>query len=356
MNAHHFETRRETLRAALHARGLSALLVSHAANRFYLSGFELHDVQLNESAGYLLVTADGDDWLCTDPRYLDAARRLWPEERVFIYSGGAPGQINGLLKDKVRGAIGFEARAMTLDFFDTVSPGLTMIRSDGMVEALRMRKEPGEIERMRRSAALNHRLMEWAPTLLAPGRTEAEVAWDIEKFFRENGASELAFPCIVGAGVNGALPHYAPGDVHLTENCPVLVDVGARLGLYCSDQTRTFWVGDRPADHFTRALEQTRTAQARAIACMRPGLPVADAYRAARAHFEAHGVADQFTHALGHGIGLETHEPPSLNPRNDMVLQPGMVVTVEPGLYYPRWGGIRWEYMVLVTEDGVEVL
>ncbi len=356
MNAQRYEARREALRAAMREKGLSALLVSYAANRFYLSGFELHDEQLNESAGYLLVTADGNDWLCTDPRYLDAARRLWPEERVFIYSGDAAGQLNALIKDKVRGTVGFEAKTTTLTFFDKFAPGLALERADGMVEALRIIKEPEEIELMRRSAALNHRMMEWLPSVLASGRTEKEIGWDIEKYFREHGASGLSFPCIVAAGVNGSLPHYRAGNAVLTENCPILVDVGARLDLYCSDQTRTFWVGDKPADHYTRALEQTKAAQAAAIKIMRPGLPVADAYRAARAHFEAQGVAAQFTHALGHGIGLETHEPPSLNPRNEMILKPGMTVTVEPGLYYPEWGGIRWEYMVLVTEDGVEIL
>lgn len=244
MNAQRYEARRDTLRAAMRKKGLSALLVSYAANRFYLSGFELHDEQLNESAGYLLLTADGNDWLCTDPRYLDAARRLWPEERVFIYSGDAAGQLNTLIKDKVRGTVGFEAKTTTLTFFDKFSPGLALERADGMVEALRIIKEPEEIELMRRSAALNHRMMEWLPSVLAPGRTEKEIGWDIEKFFRENGASGLSFPCIVGAGTNGALPHYRAGNAVLTENCPILVDVGARLDLYCSDQTRTFWVGD----------------------------------------------------------------------------------------------------------------
>ncbi len=351
-----FEARREKLRAAMRERGLAALFVSHDANRYYLSGFELHDPQTNESAGYVLVTADGRDWICTDSRYLDAARRIWDNERIFIYGADAPSQMNTLIRDHVRGTVGFEARSVSLEFFEKLSPGLAMERVDGLVEAQRIIKEPEEIEVMERSCALNHRLMEWVPSILRPGRTEAEVAWDIESFFRSNGASELSFASIVAVGPNGALPHHRGGRDVITDNCSVLVDVGARLDEYCSDQTRTFWVGDKPADHFVRALEQTQTAQAKAIAAMHPGMRACDAYKVARDHFESVGVAAHFTHALGHGIGLETHEPPSLNPRNEMVLKPGMVVTVEPGLYYPEWGGIRWEYMVLVTEDGVRAL
>lgn len=356
MNTLCYEQRREKLRAAMREQGLSALFVSHDANRYYLSGFELHDPQINESAGYLIVTADGNDWICTDPRYLDAARRLWDESRVFIYSADAPAQINKLLRDQVKGTIGFEARSISLDFFEKFSPDLSLQRADGIVEALRIIKEPEEIKRMERSCALNHTLMEWVPSVLVPGRTESAVSWDIEQFFRSHGASELSFSNIVAVGPNAALPHHAPGEDIILENCPILVDVGCRLDTYCSDQTRTFWVGDTPAPHFLTALDQTQEAQAAAIAEMRPGMLASEAYALARASFEKHGVANYFTHALGHGIGLETHEPPSLNPRNNMELKPGMVVTVEPGLYYPQWGGIRWEYMVLITEEGVRVL
>lgn len=353
MDTLRYEQRRERLRAAMRERGLAALFVSHDANRYYLSGFELHDPQLNESAGYLILSADGKDWLCTDPRYLDAARRIWDNTRIFIYGADAPAQINELLRDRFTGTIGFEARSVSLDFFEKFSPALHLERADGMVEELRIIKEPEEIERMERSCKLNHELMEWVPSVLLPGRTEAEVAWDIEQFFRSRGASELSFASIVAVGPNAALPHHRPGSDVILDNSPVLIDVGCRLDTYCSDQTRTFWVGDTPAPYFTKALEQTKAAQAKAIAAMHPGMRACDAYKVARDHFASEGVAEFFTHALGHGIGLETHEPPSLNPRNETVLKPGMVVTVEPGLYYPQWGGIRWEYMVLVTEDGV---
>lgn len=365
MNTNRYAERRERLRALMFDRQLDALLISHEANRYYLSGFELHDPQKNETSGFLLICADGKDWLCTDSRYKDAAARLWDPERIFIYTGRPAKELNTLITKlgaESSGAasagrhIGFEAKSLSVAFFEQLSEGLTLEHADGLTEQLRIIKEPEEIEAMRRSCALNHRLMEWIPSVCRPGRTEAEVAWDIEKFFRENGASGLAFDSIVAVGPNAALPHAIPGTDVITDNCPVLIDVGCRLDDYCSDQTRTIWVGDRPSDIFQRTMQQVRAAQDAAIKVIRPGMKVADIHACARAVFEKEGVAQHFTHSLGHGVGLETHEAPGVSPRVDAVLKPNMIITVEPGLYYPEWGGIRWEYMVLVTEDGAEIL
>lgn len=353
-----YAARREELRRAMRRRGLDALLVSQAANRFYLSGFELHDPQYNESAGRLVITADGRDWLATDPRYLDAAVRLWDAERVFIYGGYAAKDIYRLLRD-CGGRIGIEAQGTSLAFARDLSaagPGLYCEAADGLVEHLRRIKEPCEVAALEKSFALNHKLLQWVEGQLEPGRTESQVSWLIEKFFRENGASELAFANIVAVGCNAALPHAIPGDEPVVDNCPVLVDIGCRVDDYCSDQTRTFWVGQQPTDAFRRTYDLVRQAQTAAIESMRPGQPLRDAYGHARAVFEKAGTADAFTHGLGHGVGLETHEAPSLSPRAEGLLEPGMVVTVEPGLYYRQWGGVRWEYTVLVEEDGVRIL
>ncbi|MDR3073829.1 MAG: Xaa-Pro peptidase family protein [Deltaproteobacteria bacterium] len=356
MDAGRHAARREKLRRLMHEEGLSALLVTLDANRFYLSGFELRDHQVNESSGCLLVLADGKDWLCTDARYHDAAKRLWPPERICIYGSDAPQEIGKLAREHARGVVGFEESAMSVRFHAAFAEGLSLRGAEGLVERLRMIKEPEEIARMEASAALNHRLMEWVPTMLAPEMAEEELAWAVERFFRENGAEELAFPCITAVGRNAALPHAVPGKERIRENVCVLVDVGCRRAGYCSDQTRTFWVGDKPTQAFMDTLSLVRTAQEQAIAAIRPGMAAAEVYAVAKSYLEKHKVADRFTHGLGHGVGLQTHEGPSLNSRSAVVLQPGMVVTVEPGLYYPQWGGVRWEYMVLVTEDGARIL
>ncbi|SIN89476.1 M24 family metallopeptidase [Halodesulfovibrio marinisediminis] len=348
------EARREKLRLLMDKKGIDALFISHEANRYYLSSFELHDGQKNEYAGYLLITKDGRDWLFTDPRYWDAAKRLWDPSCIFIYGANAANAINEHIKKLGYMTVGFEARTIPYAFQKSLVDGFQCVEGDGLVEELRMIKDEHEIACLREACALNHKLMQWVPSVCLPGRTERAVAWDIEKFFRENGASELAFSSIVAVGPNAALPHAIPGDTVITEDSPVLIDVGCRLNDYCSDQTRTIWVGSNPTDEFKRTMEFVRKAQDVAIASMEPGMPVKEAHAVAVKVFKDVGVEEFFTHSLGHGIGLETHEAPSVNSRSDAVLKPGMVVTAEPGLYYPEWGGIRWEHMVLVTENGVE--
>ncbi len=355
-----FKARRDRARELMLQNGMAALLIGLPANRYYLSGFELHDPQPNESSGYLAILENGEDMLFTDARYLEAAKRLWKDSNIHIYRtlSAAPGEINQRIKERAgkSAKVGFESRLMSVAFHREFCPGLDLVAADGLVEKLRLIKDAAEIELMRKSAQLNHQLMNHVPSLLKPGRTEAQIAWEIEQFFRNNGASGNAFEPIVAVGPNAALPHAIPGNSQIVQECSVLVDVGARLADYNSDQTRSFWVGEHPARYFTVALEQIQEAQRRSIAAIKPGAICADVYHAAYNYLADCGVAEHFTHGLGHGVGLETHEAPSLSPRNPQPLAPGMIVTVEPGLYYPEWGGVRWEYMVLVTENGCEIL
>lgn len=355
-----FEARRERLRAAMRKQGLPALLVTHAANRYYLSGFELADSQCNESVGWLVVTPDtekfGPDLLMTDARFTDAAARLWPREATLIYGAGKHAALAGILKDRGVTTLAFDPRVMNVYDHEALREHFELTPAEGVVEGLRRVKEPEEIELLRAACGLNHRIMRALPDVLVPGMCESEAAWQIERLFREAGAEGLSFPSIVGVDKNAALPHAIPGETKIERECLVLVDCGCRLSAYCSDQTRTFWVGRQPTERFQDTRRLVQQAQKAAMAVIRPGVPMADAYRAARNVFEEAGVAQQFTHSLGHGIGLETHEGPSLSPRAEGVFVPGMVVTVEPGLYDPAWGGVRWEYMVVVTEDGCTAL
>jgi Xaa-Pro aminopeptidase len=351
-----YAERRQRLRQTLAAAGHQALLVSHAANRYYLSGFELHDAQCNESSGMLLITRDGPDILLTDARFKDAARRVWAEDDIFIYSANRYQAMAEFFKGRGVSRILFEAKSLSYDTHALLSEHAELVPCSGFVENLRLYKDPFEIGLLRRSCAVNHAVMAALPEMLVPGMTECAAAWEIEKLFRKFGASELSFPSIVAVDENAALPHAVPGDKAATESSLVLVDVGGRLDGYCSDQTRTFWVGDTPSDRFRRTLDMVQEAQNAALAVLRPGVSYRDAYLSAKNAFAAHGADAAFTHSLGHGIGLETHEYPSLSPYAEGRLAPGMVVTVEPGLYDPAWGGVRWEYMVLITEDGCEVL
>lgn len=357
-----FAMRRDRVRTLMEKESLDILLVSHAANRYYLSGFELHDPQFNESAGRLLVLADGQDILCTDPRYTDAAKRLWSEKNLLIYGQDGCDAIVEKLMEISGGRpirIGFEARIVNLDFYERLfkKNNLLPVKADGLVEYLRRFKDEEEIQCIEKSCRLNQEVMEWLPSILESGKSEADIAWQIEIFFREHGASELAFASIVARGTNAALPHAIPSDQAIIgSEDMVLVDIGCRLHDYCSDQTRTFWIGQKPSQRFQDTLKLVQEAQSRSIDAIRPGIMVCDVYSIARNLFAQHNIAKAFTHGLGHGVGLETHEGPSLSSKVRQRLEPGMVITVEPGLYDASWGGIRWEHMILVTESGHRIL
>ncbi|PKN08945.1 MAG: peptidase M24 family protein [Deltaproteobacteria bacterium HGW-Deltaproteobacteria-8] len=351
-----FENRRQRLKALLVAEGVPALLVSHPANRFYLSGFELHDSQCNESVGWLVITARDRDALFTDARFTDAALRLWPQEDLCIYGAGKHAAMGEFLKGRGVTCLGFDPKAVSVFDHERLREQFALVPAGGLVERLRLVKEPGEVELLRAACGLNHRIMRALSDVLVPGMSEAEAAWQIERLFREAGAEGLSFPSIVGVDKNAALPHAIPGDTRIARDCLVLVDAGCRLSGYCSDQTRTYWVGREPSERFQETKRLVISAQKAAMDVIKPGVRMAEAYGAAHRVFEDAGVAGQFTHSLGHGIGLETHEGPSLAPRTEGVFAPGMVVTVEPGLYDPAWGGVRWEYMVVVTEEGCKAL
>jgi len=351
-----YATRRERLRAKLHDTGKSAMLITRPADRYYLSGFELSDPQCEETAGWLVVTAKGRDWLLTDPRYEGAAKRLWPAGDLFIYSSAKWDKISRFLSELELGALLFDPRAMSVETHAKLSARVSLEPAADFAGELRRIKDASEIALMRAALAVNQAVFDAVPDMLVPGKTEARVAWEMEKFCRDNGADAMSFATIVGVGPNAALPHAIPGETVITEDCPVLIDLGTRLLGYCSDQTRTFWVGTRPPDYFRATLERVQLAQLRAIEGLRPGLALAEAYALARDYFAELGVEKHFTHALGHGIGLEVHEYPSLAPTSQGALAPGMVVTVEPGLYYPEWGGVRWEHMIHITDDGAQLL
>ena len=351
-----FENRRERLKALMASQGLPALLVSHPANRFYLSGFELHDSQCNESVGWLVVLANGPDLLFTDARFTDAALRLWSKDDLCIYGSGKHAVLAEELKKRGVASLGFDPKAVNVFDHEMLREHLGLTPAIGLVERLRMVKDAAEVEHLRAACGLNHRIMRALTEELRPGMSELEAAWMIERMFREAGAEALSFPTIVGVDKNAALPHAIPGETKIERDSLVLVDAGCRLNGYCSDQTRTFWIGREPSDRFHETKRLVISAQKAAMEVIKPGVRMAEAYLAALRVFEDAGVAAQFTHSLGHGIGLETHEGPSLSPRSEGLFQPGMVVTVEPGLYDATWGGVRWEYMVVVTEEGCKAL
>lgn len=348
-----YASRRDHLKTMMEAAEVRALLVSAPANRYYLCGFELHDTQCNESSGVLLLRLDAPDALFTDSRFEETATKCLGTESVVIYRRRK--DLTTILCDLGVAELWVEEDALCVREHRALAEKIQLHAAPPLVEDMRRIKSAEEIALLRASCAVNHRVFAMVPEMLRHGMTEAELAWELERSLREAGAEALSFPTIVGFGPNGAAAHAIPGNTPLVPETPVLVDMGCRLQDYCSDQTRSFWFGHHPSPEFSRALGLVQEAQAKAIEAIAPGVSCAEVDHIAREFLARHGVAEHFRHSLGHGIGLETHEAPRLAAHDTTILKPGMVVTVEPGLYFP-WGGVRWEYMVLVTDTGSEIL
>ncbi|MEW6221387.1 MAG: aminopeptidase P family protein [Thermodesulfobacteriota bacterium] len=339
---------------------LDALLVSQPENRFYLSGFAGHDTSPAETSGLLLVPVGRQAILVTDFRYRLDAERQATGCVVRLGKGGMPRLLAGILPRLGLARLAFESQAVLHSQWQAL--GRLAARSDtelvprkDLVEALRIRKDAGELAAIERAVRLNEAVFQEVFQALTPGMTERQVAEMIETGFRRHGADGPSFPPIVAGGANGASPHAQPGDRPLAAGEPIVIDMGCRLDGYCSDMTRTVVLGEM--DELTRQrIRLVRRAQLAALAVIRPGVRACDVDRAARAVIEAEGLGPLFGHGLGHGVGLAVHEAPAVNRRSLVRLAAGMVVTVEPGIYFPGWGGIRLENMVQVTGNGVRLL
>jgi Xaa-Pro aminopeptidase len=309
----------------------------------YLTGFD-------STNAALLVDADRAV-LFSDFRYAERAREVedvdFEETKRYIYS-----DLPALLPPRVA----FEADAMTYANYDELRRGgLELEPRRGVVEALRIVKEPEELETIRRATEVTNE----AYVLLAEeqfsGRTEKALAWRLEQLLHECGADGMAFPVDVAAGPTAASPHAVPGERVVQEGDLLLVDAGASLDGYCSDCTRTFAVGE-VSDSLREAYELVRRAQQAGLDAVGPGVSGRDADAAARAVIADAGYAENFGHGLGHGVGLLVHEAPALRPESADVLAAGHVVTIEPGVYLSGVAGIRIEDLVVVTDDSADVL
>ncbi|CAB1128919.1 aminopeptidase (Met-Xaa and Xaa-Pro, Xaa-Pro-Xaa) [Candidatus Hydrogenisulfobacillus filiaventi] len=349
--------RRQRLAPRLAEAGLDALLVWSSPNRRYLSGF-------TGSSAYLLAGADGRGLLLTDFRYLEQAAAQAPGWTVIRHGRDVWSDLAGQAAAAGWRTVGVEADHVTLAAFRRLEAagearGITWRPVSGLVEGLRLVKTPDEVEAVRAAAALARRALEAVWPRLVPGVSEAEVALELECTMRRLGAEAEAFPTIVASGPRGSLPHARPGPRRLEAGDLVTIDFGARLDGYHSDETVTVGIGAAAAAHPLRPVyEVVRRAQAAGIAAIRPGVPASAVDRAARGVIEEAGYGEAFGHSTGHGVGLEVHEAPwaAAQPPVDYVLEPGMILTVEPGIYLPGRGGVRLEDTLVVTETGCERL
>lgn len=351
-----FEKRVENLRRKLKENDIDGYLVLYAPNRFYLTGFELFDPQCNESAGCVIVS-EKDLWLCTDSRYEEIAKSILDEKSVFIYKKNRLKELREFIKSTGIKNLGFEAGVVTYELYDALRKEISLKPFvKGLVEELRKVKDEKEISAIKRAASLNRKLFETIEGIEVVKYKEKELAWEIEKFFKERDAQGLAFSPIVAAGPNSAIPHHRSSDKKIDKESILLIDSGCRVDDYCSDHTRTFWIGEKKSKKFLELLDIVKEAQQIALNHIKEGIKAKELYNMVVEFFEKYGLSKNFTHSLGHGVGLEVHEEPSLGIQGEEELKENMVITVEPGLYFPGWGGIRWEDMVIVKKDGAEVI
>jgi Xaa-Pro aminopeptidase len=345
------EARQRGVRAALASEGLDGLLVTHLPNIRYLTGF-------TGSAGLLLLRQN-DAVLVTDFRYAtQAPREVGAAARVDIDPVSVWQRLAKQLADVPLGALGVEAQSVTLRDAERVS-GATrgrVVPTADLVERLRAAKDPDEVKAIRCAAALaQEALAEVLPTI-GVGRSEQEVAAALEGALRRRGSEWHPFPTIVASGARSALPHARTSARVIEPGDWLLLDFGAQVDGYCADLTRTVVVG-RWADERQRAVYQlVETAQRRALEHLRAGMTGREGDALAREVIAERGFGDAFGHSLGHGLGLEVHEAPRVAPTSEAPLPLHAVVTVEPGIYLPGWGGVRLEDDVYLGPDGPECL
>lgn len=343
-------SRLERLRSELGARDdLELLLVTSAENVRYLSGFT--------GTNGTLVVGPGAATLLTDFRYTVQAAEQSPEFDV-IDGGSEPRR---RLVECFAGAsrIGFDEADMRVKSHSALSAeldgGTTLVPASGIVEKLRAVKDTHEIDAIARASLIGDSIYATLAEEGLIGRSERDVAWRIEQLAREGGASGVSFPSIVAAGPHGALPHAEPRDVAIGEGELVVLDLGVVFEGYCSDCTRTFSTGPI-SEHAREVYELVLDAQRRSLAAVVPGAECKAIDAIARDIISDGGHGEQFGHSLGHGVGIEVHEGPTLSTRSEGSLEVGNVVTVEPGVYVEGEFGVRIEDLVVVAEDGPRVL
>ncbi|MBN6186030.1 aminopeptidase P family protein [Aneurinibacillus sp. BA2021] len=344
------ETKVQAIRARMQEEKLDGLLITNGYNRRYVSGF-------TGSSGCCLVTEHAAE-LITDFRYIEQANRQAPGFAIIRHQ-------TDMLETVVERAgthsikrLGFEKNHMTYALYQhlaELSSGIELVPVAGLVEALRLVKTAEEVQIIKEAAAIADKAFAHILAYIKPGMTELAVANELDFYMRSLGAAGTSFDTIVASGVRSALPHGVASDKVIESGEMVTLDFGAYYKGYCSDITRTIAVGE-PGEKMRQIYEIVLRAQLNGVAHIRAGLTGKEADALTRDIITEAGYGPNYGHSTGHGIGLEVHEGPTLSVRGEQALVPGMVVTIEPGIYLEGIGGVRIEDDVLLTADGCEVL
>lgn len=334
----------------MYQKGIDGLLVTKPENRKYLSGF-------SGTAGSLVVTRE-KLFLLTDFRYIEQAEHECKHWQVIELITSTFDSLKTYLPDWGISRLGYEEDFLThkqfLELNEKVND-ITLIPAAGMVEDLRIIKSPDEIAHMIDSARLADEAFTHILAFLKPGRAETDISLEMEFFMRKGGAKGIPFDIIVASGIRGAMPHGVASDKQLQAGDLVTMDFGCVFNDYCSDITRTVCLGTptEMQEHIYRIVLEAHDAGVNSI---RQGVKASDVDQAARSVVEKYHFGKNFRHSTGHGVGLIVHENPLVSFKDGTLLQAGMVITVEPGIYLPGWGGVRIEDTVLVEENGARLL
>ena len=352
-----FKSRIENLRASMNEKKVDAVFISSYENRRYYSGF-------TGSNGWLLITPD-KSYIFTDGRYFEQVKKEAPLYELVkadqSFQKAMLVALEQLLADNpINGKLGFESHFMSVSLYGELLNALKMDNTDFYpfdeeIRGPRDVKDSDEIELLKNAVKVAEKGFLQIKDKFIPGMTERELASKLDYNMKLAGAEKESFDTIVGSGENGALPHAKISDRKLQEGDTVVVDWGAVVKGYHSDMSRTLFIG-KPQGKMKEVYEIVLKAQLKVLENIKPGMTTGEADAIARDHIKAAGYGKEFGHGLGHGVGLAIHEMPSLKEGMDMVLKPGMAVTVEPGIYLPGVGGVRIEDLVIITEDGCDVL
>lgn len=349
-------------RAALAGHGVDALIVNRYENRRWLSGVTAHDASPTATAGWLIVTPERAV-LVTSFLYYGAA--VAEADGVDVVQVPAGKQLHETGAEQITALglrrPGFEESWLTVRthrlLAEALGTSVELVPLPPIVDPLRAVKDAAELAVIRRAVAISDAAMVALFAELKPGMTEAEAAWFVEAHMRQGGAEGMAFDPGVAAGPNAALPHHKPGNRPIRAGEPIWIDIGAVVDGYRSDITRTVLLGP-PDDQYRRIWQEVLEAQKRVLDFIRPGRTGKECDTLAREYLGSVGLGEAFGHGLGHGVGLLIHEDPRLSrhQEGEVPLEAGMVTSVEPGAYVEGWGGVRHEELVVLTDEGAEVL
>lgn len=334
------------LRDTLQQQSLDALLVTNPENRTYLSGF-------TGSSGWLLITAETAN-LITDFRYYEQATLQAPDFRLIRQTDSLALTFQQLVTELSVVRLGFEQDHMTYSLATSLinaNPKLQFVPLSSVVEDQRMVKNDEELCKMQKAADISEHTFLHILSYMKAGMTEIQVSLEMERYMRQQGADGLAFETIVASGPRSSLPHGRPTDRMLSDGDFVTLDFGAKFQGYCSDMSRTMVIG-KATEEQKKIYRLVYEAHMAALHAVQPGILGKDLDAVARAVITDAGYGEYFGHGLGHGVGRNVHEGPSCGKTGLVPLKPGHVVTIEPGVYIPNWGGVRIEDMVLVTANG----